>query len=68
MHFTVSQAVQPRRVTKRRIYKLVDYNEEDVKIYWYPEELKEIRNNQYRVKKVMGRRTLPDGTKELVVQ
>ena len=30
-HFTVSQAVPPKRGTKRRVYKLVDYNNEDVK-------------------------------------
>ena len=29
-HFTVSQAVPPKRVTKRRVYKLVDYNDEAV--------------------------------------
>ena len=27
-HFTVSQAVPPKRGTKRRLYKLVDYNDE----------------------------------------
>ena len=37
-HFTVSQVSQ-RRGTKRREYKLVDYNEEDVKGSWYPEEI-----------------------------
>ena len=30
-HFTVSKAVPPRKGTNRRIYKLVDYNIEDVK-------------------------------------
>ena len=38
-HFTVSQAVPPRRGTKRRVYNLVDYNKEDVKNSWYTEEL-----------------------------
>ena len=30
-HFPVSQAVPPKRGTKRRLYKLVDYNDEPVK-------------------------------------
>ena len=30
-HFTVSQAVPPKRKTKRRVYKLVNYNDEPVK-------------------------------------
>ena len=44
-HFRVSKAVPPRKGTKRRIYKLVDYNDEDVKGSWYPEELQEISDN-----------------------
>ena len=67
-HFKVSQAVQPRRGTKWRVYKLVDYNEEDVKGSWCPEKLKEILDNQYRIEKVLRRRTLPNGTKELFVR
>ena len=50
-HFTVSQVVQPRKGTKRRKYKLVDYNDEDVKGSLYPEELQEISDNQYRIEK-----------------
>ena len=30
-HFTVSQAVPPKRGTKRSVYKLLDYNDEAVK-------------------------------------
>ena len=67
-HFTVSKAVPPRNGTKRRIYKLVDYNDEDVKGSWYPEELQEISDNQYRIGKVLRRRTLPNGTKEIFVR
>ena len=67
-HFTVSQAVPPKRGTKRRVYKLVDYNDEAVKGSWYPEELQEISDNQYRIEKVLRRRTLPDGSKELFVR
>ena len=67
-HFTVSQAVPPKRGTKRFVYNLVDYNDEAVKGSWYPEELQEISDNQYRIEKVLQRRTLPDGTKELFVR
>ena len=62
-HFTVSQAVSLKRKTKRRVYKFVDYNDKAVKGSWYPEELQEISDNQYRIEKVLQRRTLPDGTK-----
>ena len=67
-HFTVSQALPPKRETKRRVYKLVDNNDTAVKGSWYPEELQEISDNQYRIEKVLQRRTLPDGTKELFVR
>ena len=67
-HFTLSKAVPLRKETKRRVYKLVDYNEEDVKGSWYPEELQEISDNQYYIEKVLRRRTLPNGTKELFVR
>ena len=67
-HFTVRQAVPYRKGTKRRVYQLVDYNDEDVKGSWYPEEIQEISDNQYRIEKVLRRRTLPEGTKELFVR
>ena len=58
----------PRRGNKRRVYKLVDYDDEPVKSSWYREELAEILDNQYRIDNVLQRRTLPDGTKELFVR
>ena len=67
-HFTVSQAVPTRKGTKRRVYKLVDYNDENVKGTWYPEEIQEISDNQYRIEQILRKRTLPDGTKELFVR
>ena len=67
-HCTVSKAVLPRKGTKRRVYKLVDYNDEDVKGIWYPEELQKISDNQYRIEKVLQRRTLTNGTKEIFVR
>ena len=66
--FTVSQALPVRRETKRRVYKLVDYNNDEVKCSWYPEEIQEITDNQYRIEKVLKRRNLPNGTKELFVR
>ena len=66
-HFTVSKAVPPRKGTKRRIYKLVDYNDEHVKGSWFPEELQKISDNQYRIEKVLKRRTLFNGTTEIFV-
>ena len=67
-HFTVSMAVLPRNGTKRHIYKLVNYNDENVKGSWYPEKLQEISDNKYRIEKVLRRRTLTNGTKEIFVR
>ena len=67
-HFTVSKAVPPKKGTMRRLNKLMDYNNETVKGSRYQEEIWEISDNQYRIEKVLRRRTLPDGTKELFVR
>ena len=64
----MSQAVPPRRGTKRIVYKLVYYNDEAVKGSWYTEKIQEISDHQYRIEKVLRRRTLPDGTKEHFVR
>ena len=58
----------PRKGTKRRVYKLMDYNNETAKGSWYPKEIQEILDNQYRIEKVFRRCTLPEGTKELYVR
>ena len=67
-HFTVSKTVPSIKETKRRIYKLVDYNDEDVNCSWYLEELQEVSDNKYRIEKVLRRRTQPNGTKEIFVR
>ena len=67
-HFTVSKAMPPIKGTKRRLYKLVDYNNNDVKGSFYPEELQEILDNQYRIENVLRRRTLPNSTKKIFVR
>ena len=64
----MSQAVPPKRVSKRRVYKLVNYNDEAVKGSSYKEEIQKISNNLYRIEKVLRRRTLPDSTKTLFVR
>ena len=61
--FTVSQALPLKRGTKRRVYKLVDYNIHEVKGSRYPKQIQEITDNQYRIEKVLRRCTLPDNTK-----
>jgi len=67
-HFTIDEVPEPKRGTRRRVYKISDYNAEAIKGSWYPEELQQISNNQYRIEKVLRRRTAPDGTKELFVK
>ena len=67
-HYTGSQAVPPRRGINRRVYKLVDYNDKNGKGTWYPEEIREISDNQYRIENNLRKRTLPDGTNELFVR
>ena len=67
-HFTVSEAPGPRRGTKRRVYKIADYNGEPVKGVWYPEELQQITDNQYRIERVLRRRKAADGSTELFVK
>ena len=64
-HFTVSQALPVKNGTKRRVYKLVDYNNGKVKGSRYREKIQEITDNQYCIEKVLKRRTIPDGTKIL---
>ena len=61
------QSVPFRKGSKRRVDKLVDYNDDAVKGRWYPEKIQKISYNQCRIEKVLLSRTLPDGTKELFV-
>jgi len=67
-HFVVDQVPEQQRGSKRRVYKIKDYNGEVVKGTWYPEEVQQITANQYRIEKVLRNRTAPDGTKELFVK
>lgn len=67
-HFQVRDVPPQKRGVKRPIYKLEDYSGDEVKGSWYPEELQAIKDNQYRIEKVLRKRTLPDGTKEKLVR
>ena len=67
-HFMLSQAVPAGKGTESRVLKLVDYNEENVKGSLYSDELQKISDNQYRIEKVLRRRTLSNGTIELFVR
>ena len=67
-HFQVSAAKQARKGTKRPVYKVEDFDGEEVKGSWYPEEMQAISHNQCRIEKVLRRRTRPDGRKEKLVR
>ena len=51
-HFTVGKVPIPRCVNKGRVYKIADYNGDSVKGVWYPEELQQISQNQYRIERL----------------
>ena len=67
-HFTVAETTGDKGRVNRRVYKIDDYNGESVKGTWYPEELQQITDNQYRIKLVIRRRKSPDGSIELFVK
>lgn len=75
-HFTVSEAAAGRKGSRlrssghvaRRVYKIRDYNDEDVKGAFYPEELQHITDNQYRIERVIRKRKAADGSIELFVK
>lgn len=52
----------------RMVYTLKDYAGEDVRGQWYPEELQAIGNNEYKVERVLKKRTADDGSRELFVK
>ena len=67
-HFTVGEAPASRNGSKRRVYKISDYIGEPVTGPWYDEELQHITNNQYRIERVIRRRTAANGRKEILVK
>jgi len=68
-HFTVTNEVEPRRGSRKRVYKISDYDGEGVSGSFYPEELQEISEYKYRIERILKRRTSPvDGSKEILVK
>ena len=67
-HFTVASALPKRKLNKCMVNKLNDYNIEPVTGSWYYEELQHIYDNQYRIERVLRRRTAADGNKEVFVK
>ena len=67
-HLQVKDVTEAKRWAKRPVYNLEDYSGEEVKGSWYPEKLQKITNNQYRIEKVLRRRTTSDGHKEKLVR
>lgn len=70
--FVATKLTQPdnkRKKASRPVYELRDTLGEEVKGKWYPEELQAVNSNDlYEIEKVLKRRTLPDGTKEVFVK
>ena len=50
------------------MYTLKDDSGEEHRGKWYPEEIQQIRDNDYDVERVLKRRTAADGTLELFVK
>jgi hypothetical protein len=63
-HFLIEKPIPG----KKRQYKIKDYGGEDIKGSWYKEELQKIRENKYLIEKIIRKRKLDDGTKEILVK
>ena len=63
--FQVTKTVGGR---KRPLYKLKDNTGEDISGTFYPEEVQKIKENKYFIEKIIKRRKLKDGTKQLLVK
>ena len=49
--------------SRRPVYKLKDFEGEEVKGVWYPEEIQPITANEYRIERVIKRRRGANGKK-----
>ena len=67
-HFNISETPEVKRGTRRRVYKIHDYNGEPVKVVWYPEELQQITDYQYRTESVLRQRKAAYWSTELFVK
>ena len=59
-HLTVDEVLIPRCGNKSRVYKITDDNGDPVKVVWYPEELQQISQNQYRIERIFKHRKATD--------
>ena len=69
--FTVSSTVPDgakRGRNSRAVVTLKDEGGEELRGKWYPEEIQQIRDNDYEVERVLKRRTAADGSRELFVK
>ena len=69
--FTVSSMVpqaDKRGRNSRPVYTLKDDSGDKLRGKWYPEEIQQIRDNDYEVERILKRRTAADGTRELFVK
>ena len=66
-HFTVDSGPDKRH-GRRPVYTLKDFDGEAVRGHWYPEELQPITHNEYKVERVLKRRTGEDGSRESFVK
>jgi len=64
-HFIVTK-VNPH--SKRRVYKLQDYLNNDISGSWYEDEIQPIQKNLYLIEKVLRTRKVPKGGKELFIK
>ena len=64
-HFIVDKV---NTSTKRCVYKLKDYADEDISGTWYDKELQPIKKNLYLIEKVLRKRKATRGEQELFVK
>ena len=64
-HFIVDKV---NASTKRRVYKLKDYADEEISGTWYDKELQPIKKNLYLIEKVLRKRKATRGEQELFVK
>ena len=64
-HFIVSKVNDE---SKRRVYKLHDFENEDISGTWYEDEIQPIRKNLYLIEKIIRTRKTAKGDKELFIK
>jgi transposase InsO family protein len=60
---------QVKKCAPKRLYKLTDYNGEDIEGTFYPEEVQRVKDNKvYEIEKILKKRTLANGEKQLLIK